>query len=107
MSERKKTPRIVGLLGKSRDELSVTGSTAWFSIFPGSRREGDDWVPDGSKPFRLLCVKNRVKTWFEPLDVKALLNLLEENKADVDAGFMLAGIALESKHEREKKLLED
>ena len=107
MSSPKKTPTIVGLIGKTRDELSATGNTAWFSLFPGSRREGDDWVPDGSRPFRLLIVKNRVKTWLEAIDVKVLLNLIEENKDDVEAGFALAGIQLEQRLEQQKKLLED
>ncbi len=103
MSEKKKPPQIIGLLGKSRDDLSVTGSTAWFSLFPGSRREGEDWIPDGSKPFRVLIVKNRVKTWLEPLDIKAFLKLLEDNKEDVEAGYVLAGIALETRLKQQTK----
>ena len=106
MPESKKQPKIVGLLGATRDELSATGNTAWFSLFPGSKRENDEWVPDGTKPFRLLIVKNRVKTWLEALDVKVLLNLLDQFKEDVEAGFELAGFQLEQTMERQKKILE-
>lgn len=103
----KSTPEIVGLLKKSRDELSMTGSSAWFSLFPGSRREGDDWVPDGSRPFRLLIVKQGVKTWLEAGDIKVLLKLLEENKKDVEAGYAIAHALLENEIERKKQLLEE
>lgn len=106
-STKDKDPEIVGLLKKSRDELSVTGSSAWFSLFPGSRREGEDWVPDGSKPFRLLIVKQGHKTWLEAGDIKVLLRLFEENKRDIDAGFAIAHTQLENELERKKKLLED
>jgi hypothetical protein len=102
----KEKPRVVGLLTKSRDELSATGSSAWFALFPGSRREGEDWVPDGDRPFRLLIVKQGQKTWLEALDIKVLIDLLEANKKDVEASYILAGVALENQIERLKSIQE-
>ena len=106
MSTPKKTPKIVGLLGKTRDELSTTGPTAWFALFPGSRREGEEWIPDGSKPFRVLVVINRVKTWLTAGDIKAMLDLFKDNQDDIDAGFALADIQTEQQIERLQKSLE-
>ena len=96
---------IVGLLKKSRDDLSKTGSSCWFSLFPGSKREGDEWVPDGTRPPRLLIVSKGQKTWLDALDIKVLVQLLEENQADLDAGYILAGIQLEESVKRQQELL--
>ncbi len=106
MSTQKKTPKIVGLLGKTRDELSTTGPTAWFALFPGSRREGEEWIPDGTKPFRVLIVINRVKTWLTAGDIKALHQLFDENKEDIEAGFQLADLQTERQIQRLQESLE-
>lgn len=106
MSTKKERPVIVGLLKKSRDELSITGSTAWFSLFPGSRREGDDWVPDPTSPPRLLIVSKGQKTWLDAGDLKALEKLISDNREDIDAGYAIAGIQLLDRLESQKKLFE-
>jgi hypothetical protein len=107
MSAQKKQPKIVGLLGKTRDELSATGPTVWMSLFPGSKRnESGEWVPDGSRPFKVLFVQKGMKLWLNAIDVKVFLKLIEENKEDVEAGFAIAGVELEDRLEQQKKLLE-
>lgn len=104
-SKTNKDHKIVGLLQKSRDELSKTGSSCWISLFPGSRRDGDEWVPDPLAPPKLLIVSKGQKTWLEALDLKQLETLLAENRDDLDAGYAIAGVFLEKELERKKDLL--
>ncbi len=101
----KKKPTIVGALGKTRDELSKTGGTAWFSLMTNNSRNtdenikagGPEWIPDPTRPLKVLCVINRVKTWLTATDLKVLETLLDENRDDIEASYMLAGIQARKK----------
>ena len=111
----KKQRTIVGALSKTRDELSATGGTAWFSLMPTNRRNTDaniaagapEWVADPTRPIKLLIVVNRVKTWLTAVDLKVLTNLLSENQEDLETSYSIAGIRELEKADAMKKLFKE
>ncbi len=111
----KKKPTIVGALTKTRDELSATGGTAWFSLMTNNSRNtdknikagGPEWIPDPTRPMKVLIVINRVKTWLTAVDLKVLENLLNDNRADLDTSYLLAGIREVEKADAMKKLFQE
>ncbi len=103
MSAKKKEP-IVGLYSKTRDELTRTGDS-WICLMPSNKRNTDqaiangeeEWIPNPTRPLRLLIVQNKVKTWISALDLALILDIYKDNKDAVDATFAMVG-----RREREK-----
>ncbi len=109
-----KQTTIVGSLGKTREELSRTGDS-WICLMPTNRRNSDkniaagqdEWIPDPTRPVKFLIVQSGNKTWLSALDLKCLLDLVSENKADIDASFSMVGTRAIEKADAMRKLFGD
>ncbi len=110
----KKTEPIVGLYNKTREELSRTGDS-WICIMPTNKRNSDEnikagqdeWIPDPTRPLRVLVVQNRVKTWLSGLDFKIILDLYHANKAAIDQNLQIVEALTRKKAEALLSLFEE
>ncbi len=112
----KKKPTIIGALGKTRDEMSRAGPTAWMALFTGNSRnpnpnwetdKEEEWLPDPNRPLKMLIVIDRVKTWLTALDLLMLQDLMNDNVEDLKASYAIAGARDIERADLVKKLIRE